>query len=451
MSVGWLYSALLFSSLAAAATDIDFPWIRKFASIGDSYAAGLGAADRMDWACSRYGGAYPNLLHASYLGNSTERTHQFLACSGATTSEVIEKQVPVLEDDIDLLTISAGGNDVGLTPVLNNCIYRFYMAGDCETALEDGHKKIADKENLEAYMEKLLDAVKPKMNKKHGIAYVTGYASFFGADDHVCDNVTWAVWGGAETSKPYLKLEMRRKLNAMVRSVNTVLRHAVEAAGPKFRFIDYDNAITQAEGRYCEAGVVEPDPNRKGLDFYEWNTVDTGESADILQLTGDDVPAGSFEAYIAESINMTLLEHPDWEFDPDKGFVNKSKVRPDGVVEDIIWWMLPDGWKRVFHLRPGAHAVIAQMVVDDLTREREARLDEMAQLIFLGAATLGAIVMILLLVSLCRRRKPYSCAPIWGKKESAYIAVDEDDDDATTIAEPDEALPTTAKQYNTFN
>ena len=209
------------------------------------------------------------------------------------------------------------------------------------------------------------------MNKHHGIIYYTGYAGFFGTDDNICDNVTWAVWRSLEYSKQYLTLSMHKELNSIVRSVNAIIRKAVVAAGPNVRFIDYDSHIKAVSGRYCESGAPEPDPNRHGLVFYEWNTVDTGEDRTKLQnRTGEDVPKGSFQGDLGEQINRTLREHPEWDFDPDKGFINRTSgaLGEKGVVEDTIHWLVPDSYKRVFHLRPGGHHIVAKMLLDDLEK-----------------------------------------------------------------------------------
>ncbi|KAF1967013.1 SGNH hydrolase [Bimuria novae-zelandiae CBS 107.79] len=352
-----------------------FPWIQKFASIGDSYSAGLGAGNRLDFYCSRYAKSYPNILHTSLLGSNEHRTHQFLSCSGQTSTEILETQVPALHDDLDLLTISAGGNDIGLSPILSNCVYQFYMASEdaCKTSIAEAAQRIASGE-LCKNITKLIKAAKPKMHPTHGVIYVTGYAGFFGIDDTACDNVTWAVWSRVESSKQYLKLELRAALNEMVRAVNTVLTSVVADAGPNVRFIDYNTYIEALRGRYCEAGVVEPAPNRPALAFYEWDTVDPGEDPKRLRnRTGEDVPKGSFEGDIAEWINKTLQEHPEWEFEEGKGFVNKTKageeVGGEGAVGDTIHWLLPDSWKRVFHLRPEGHEVVARLVVEDLGRK----------------------------------------------------------------------------------
>lgn len=202
---------------------------------------------------------------------------------------------------------------------------------------------------------------------------MTGYASFFGVDDDTCDNVTWAVWSTVESSKQYLKLELRQAPNALVEAVNSVLAELVADSGPCVRFIDYNAHIVALRGRYCEAGVAEPAPNRPALAFYEWNTVDGGEDArKVRNRTGEDVPRGSFKGDIAERIDRMLREHPGWEFDPEKGFVNKTKKGEfggEGAIENTIHWLLPDSWKRVFHLRPEGHEVVARLVVEDLLRE----------------------------------------------------------------------------------
>lgn len=342
------------------------------ASIGDSYAAGLGSGERVGFSCSRYSSAYPTIMHDSLRVHGFNTTHQSLACSGADTSEVMAKQVPALNStDFDLVTISAGGNDIGLTSILSNCIYQFYMAGEdaCQRSIEEAREKIADDTSLFQNVTKLINLAQPHLNSAHGLIYVTGYARFFGTDDDTCDNVTWAVWRDLEQTKQYLKLELREALNEMVLAVNTVLRRAVDSTGPNVYFIDYDTSIETFQGRYCELGVHEPDPNRLGLIFYEWNTVDRGENKTGLQnSTGDGVPRGSFEGGIAEQINKTLHEHPDWTFDPDKGFVkkNKTELGEEGVIEDTIHWLIPDAYKRVFHLRPQGHWIISGMIWNDL-------------------------------------------------------------------------------------
>ncbi|KAH6622113.1 SGNH hydrolase-type esterase domain-containing protein [Boeremia exigua] len=347
-------------------------WVRNMASIGDSYAAGLGSGDRVDFSCSRYDKAYPSIVHNSLRTYGSNTIHQSMACSGADTSEILAKQVPALNGiDFDLITVSAGGNDIGLTPILSNCVYQFYMADEdaCQKSIEEAQERISNDTQLYQNVTRLLEATKSHLNPAHGLVYVSGYARFFGTGDDTCDNVTWAVWRDIQQTKQYLKLEMRQALNEMVLAVNEVLRRAAEAAGPSVRFIDYDEVIATLQGRYCEIGVHEPDPNRQGLMFYEWDTVDKGENkTDLQNSTGDGVPKGSFESGIAEQIEKTLHEHPEWSFDPGKGFVkkNNTSVGEEGIIGDTIHWLIPDSYKRVFHLRPEGHRIVADMIWNDL-------------------------------------------------------------------------------------
>ncbi|KAF2654228.1 SGNH hydrolase [Lophiostoma macrostomum CBS 122681] len=444
MSILWL------SQLFYLATAREFPWIKKFSSIGDSYAAGLGAGPRVDYSCSRYGHSYPSLLHSSYLGDDQARTHQFLACSGAKAGDVLEKQIPALEHDIDLLTISAGGNDIGLSPILNNCIYQFYLAGkdDCKNAIDEAQRRIQDDGQLYGSIVGLINAAKPKVNATVGMIYLTGYAGFFGTDDHICDNVTWSVWRDVPSERQYLKLETRRQLDDMVRSVNEVLRRVAKDTGPNVRFVDYDEHIKKGRGRYCEAGVHEPDPNRLGLSFYEWNTVDSEDNITKLYNTGDDVLPGSFEGDIATLINKTLVDHPEWEFEASKGFVNKSKIRPDGFVDDTIWWLLPDSWKRVFHPRPEAHAVIAQLIVNDLVLNSPERRDSITTLLLIATAGFSLVVLLILLLLLLKKReRKVSWQPAWlrDRKEASY-----DPPEDGPIPSSSRSPAVEQRQYDTF-
>ena len=90
------------SSGTTTATEFDpedFSAIKTFATIGDSYAAGIGAGLRTDYKCSRYDHSYPALL-ASYEGLENA-TFQFLACSGALSTDILANQVPAINGIVD--------------------------------------------------------------------------------------------------------------------------------------------------------------------------------------------------------------------------------------------------------------------------------------------------------------------------------------------------------------
>jgi hypothetical protein len=96
-----------------------FDWVHRFAAIGDSFTAGIGSGsplgnlfyNKNDWSCSRYDAAYPPLIY-QWLGPSVEN-FQYPACSG-DRSEGIYKQARGLGNAINLLVMTAGGNDLCL-------------------------------------------------------------------------------------------------------------------------------------------------------------------------------------------------------------------------------------------------------------------------------------------------------------------------------------------------
>jgi lysophospholipase L1-like esterase len=238
--------------------DPDLSWIQSMASIGDSYSAGLGSGKRVHFSCSRYDTAYPTIVR-NFLKTASRLnvTHQSLACSGADTTEILTKQVPVLDTNLNLITMSAGGNDIGLTPILSDCVYQFYMADEdaCQKSIAEAHAKIANDTQLYRNVTNLIEAVRPHLNETHGQMYVTGYARFFGTDDTTCDNVTWAVWRTLERRKQYLTLSMREALNDMVLSVNAELSKPQDQTStsstttPTLRFCVADTARQASTSR----------------------------------------------------------------------------------------------------------------------------------------------------------------------------------------------------------
>jgi lysophospholipase L1-like esterase len=360
----------------------DHSWVKKWAAIGDSYGAGLGAGLRLDYSCSRYEGGYSNLMnqHESF-GNNPNRTFQYLACSGLKSSEILVKQVPSLKDGLDLITISAGGNDVALGDVLDSCIFQ-WRHGDsikCEKALNRSQELIDTV--LSTNVELLINATLPQLNKS-GRIYYPGYAQFFGESES-CNNLSWSVWPRMPTSdRQNLTLDRRVRMNYMVHQVNEKIRDVVEKAGPRVIYIDWDWTFTEASGRFCENPFVEPSPDRKDLLFFEWNTLDDGEDSNLLIRPGDPVPGDTFEGSIGKWVIETMQAHPDWEFGLEgSNPIDLREVRASSIeaqrkykaqlgFDDLVFWFLPDSWKRVFHPRAMGQHLIANMILHEMAIEK---------------------------------------------------------------------------------
>jgi len=69
------------------------------------------ALAHIDWSCSRYDHAYPYLINNDpSLGNPASRDFQFLSCSGALADDVLQKQIPQLKQNQDVILLSIGTN-----------------------------------------------------------------------------------------------------------------------------------------------------------------------------------------------------------------------------------------------------------------------------------------------------------------------------------------------------
>jgi lysophospholipase L1-like esterase len=107
--------------------------IVEYVALGDSYAAGLGAGPPYNGACLQSAEGYPALLESERIDLETNAI-----CSGATTSEVAKTQLSELSRDTRLVTITVGGNDLGVshvasvctTEVLDNCLAAIQEARD---------------------------------------------------------------------------------------------------------------------------------------------------------------------------------------------------------------------------------------------------------------------------------------------------------------------------------
>ncbi|MFJ2610268.1 SGNH/GDSL hydrolase family protein [Streptomyces sp. NPDC087425] len=92
----------------------------KYVALGDSYAVAPGTRsyDDPNDVCRRGPLTYPRLWAAQH----TSYAFVEASCSGATAAEIKTQQVPRLTADTTLVTVQAGGNDVGFVSVLQNCV-----------------------------------------------------------------------------------------------------------------------------------------------------------------------------------------------------------------------------------------------------------------------------------------------------------------------------------------
>ncbi len=181
------------------------------------------------------------------------------------------KQVNALSNGHDFITVSSGGNDVGLVDLLNECIYTWQPSGTfgsgCTSQIATSTSLIQDV--LPDNLDQLYAAIKGKLNA-NGTVYITAYTRFFDETTTDCDSVSWHwySWPSNVLNWQYLTQFNRHRLNVLCDMVNAAIVAAAERAGSQFVVVDYDVFSPTLNGIYCEPGVQEPSPNRPDLLFY---------------------------------------------------------------------------------------------------------------------------------------------------------------------------------------
>ena len=109
-----LVTAAAASPAAGAASAV------RYVALGDSYSSGVGAGDYISSSgrCERSTRAYPE----QWAGAHSPASFVSVACSGATTADVVSSQVSALSPGTTLVSITIGGNDAGFSGVMETCV-----------------------------------------------------------------------------------------------------------------------------------------------------------------------------------------------------------------------------------------------------------------------------------------------------------------------------------------
>ncbi|MGH3149825.1 MAG: SGNH/GDSL hydrolase family protein [Streptosporangiaceae bacterium] len=107
-------AGLASASAASAASGV------HYVALGDSYSSGVGGGDYISasGSCERSENAYPE----QWAGAHSPATFVSVACSGATTADVLSSQVSALGTSTTLVSITIGGNDAGFSSVIETCV-----------------------------------------------------------------------------------------------------------------------------------------------------------------------------------------------------------------------------------------------------------------------------------------------------------------------------------------
>ncbi len=150
-------------------------------ALGDSYASGVGTRsyDEGSGACQRSPYAYP-VLDAQRIGAALT----FAACSGATTSSVLQNQIGSLSSAATFVTVTVGGNDAQFTHVLTTCAQPWWSS-DCDGAIDEAQAFITN--TLPGRLDALYSAI--RSGAPSAGVVVVGYPRIFNGED--CNAATW--------------------------------------------------------------------------------------------------------------------------------------------------------------------------------------------------------------------------------------------------------------------
>jgi hypothetical protein len=119
-------AAVLVAALAALAVPSS-ALADNYVALGDSYSSGVGTNSyTLSSSCLRGVYAYPYLVSQQRPNTSLN----FVACSGATTTSLMQSQIQAVNASTNIVTVTIGGNDIGFSSLILQC-----TLGSCSSAL----------------------------------------------------------------------------------------------------------------------------------------------------------------------------------------------------------------------------------------------------------------------------------------------------------------------------
>lgn len=259
--------------------------------MGDSYASGVGAGIQPPEdtnRCFRFPNAYPVVVQADLKPVPSKFNN--VACSGNTFEQIKDKELldkpekdgnygtrPAWGKAPEFVTITMGGNDIGILNLVSTCILSFKLWGmDCEAVIKSGHDTINSqkfKDDLNGLIKAVVDKGRNTSVGKRFKVFVVGYAQFFNQETTQCNEISFKPsWNPLTAQK--LTVERRTAMNGLALALNKALAEAANRFKDQgVYWIDYDKDFDGH--RFCDR--KEPAPNDPETYFFEYYTKEDPE------------------------------------------------------------------------------------------------------------------------------------------------------------------------------
>jgi lysophospholipase L1-like esterase len=161
--LGVLACSLVVLAVPAGAVAAD-----RYVALGDSFSSGVGTGSyTLSSSCRRGVYAYPYLIFQQRLNTALD----FVACSGATTSDLMANQIQAVTPTTAIVTVTIGGNDIHFADLIVQC-----TLGDCSAALDSTRASLAT--TLNSRLDTVYAAIKNQA--PNATVVVVGYPRIFG-------------------------------------------------------------------------------------------------------------------------------------------------------------------------------------------------------------------------------------------------------------------------------
>ncbi|MBB4980961.1 MULTISPECIES: SGNH/GDSL hydrolase family protein [Streptomyces] len=151
-----------------------------YVALGDSYSAGGGSSTTYLNDCNQSVNSYPYL----YNQLTAPASFDFQACGAAKTTDVLDKQLAPLGDTTTLVSMTIGGNDIGLGTVMATCLFGSDSAclDAIATAETTAHAELPGK------LDAVYDAIRTRAPQARVV--ILGYPRFYDLDVPACPGIS---------------------------------------------------------------------------------------------------------------------------------------------------------------------------------------------------------------------------------------------------------------------